>query len=144
MPKYARRADHRHVQDRTRSEDSFGGKTLGSANENWREVMRLRMLAIGAAMVALPLFATTADRTALARVNGDPVSVQDLLDAFTTRHAGHAKFLGGYNEAREFLKILIDERLFIQEGYDIGLDQDETVAKSVDEFEKSKASAALI
>ena len=106
--------------------------------------MRLRMLAIVAAMIALPLSATTPNRTALAKVNGDAVTVQDLLDAFTTRHAGHAKFLGGYNEAHEFLKILIDERLFIHEGYNIGLDQDEDVAKAVDDFEKSKASNALI
>ena len=108
--------------------------------------MRLRMMFMIAALTAaLPLSASTApDTTALAKVNGDPVTVQDLLDAFTTRHAGHAKFLGGYNEAHEFLKILIDERLFIHEGYNIGLDQDESVAKLVDAFEKSKASSALI
>jgi parvulin-like peptidyl-prolyl isomerase len=84
------------------------------------------------------------DNLALARVNGDPVTVRDLLAAFTSRHGGHAKFLGGNAEAREFLNLIIDDRLFLQEAYDIGLDQDAAVSEVVDEFARRKAAEAFV
>ncbi len=80
----------------------------------------------------------------LATVNGDAITVQDLVDQFTKRHGGHAKFLGGDMEARTFLNILIEERLFIQEAYNIGLDQDPRVDEAVTEFERGKTSALLV
>src|SRR6476619_4418482 len=84
------------------------------------------------------------EKTPLAQVNGDPITVHDLLDAFTSRHGGHAKFLGGHAEAREFLNLIIDDRLFLQEAYNLGLDQDETVREVVDDYAKTKASEALV
>ena len=84
------------------------------------------------------------DHAPLAHVNGDTITVHDLLDAFTSRHGGHAKFLGGKAEAREFLNLIIDDRLFLQEAYDIGLDQDETVKQVVDEYTGKKAAEALV
>jgi parvulin-like peptidyl-prolyl isomerase len=99
--------------------------------------------------LALLLAATVAvsappKETVLATVNGDVITVQDLVDQFTKRHGGHAKFLGGEMEARTFLNILIEERLFIQEAYNIGLDQDPKVDEAVAEFERAKASELLI
>jgi parvulin-like peptidyl-prolyl isomerase len=90
------------------------------------------------------LAATSSDATALAKVNGEAITVQNLLDAFTTRHSGHATFLGGKAEAREFLNLLIDDRLFVQEAYNIGLDEDESVRKILDEFAKTQVANALI
>lgn len=82
--------------------------------------------------------------TPLATVNGEPITVQALISTFSERHAGHAKFLGGYGEARSFLKIMVDERLFIQEAYNVGLDRDETVLKLAADREKEKMNAKLI
>lgn len=82
--------------------------------------------------------------TALATVNGESITVQTLVSEFSSRHSGHAKFLGGYGEARSFLRALIDERLFIQEAYNIGLDRDDAVENLVASREREKADARLI
>lgn len=67
-----------------------------------------------------------------------------MIAAFSERHAGHAKFLGGYAEARSFLGIMVEERLFIQEAYNVGLDRDETVQKLVAQREDEKITAKLV
>jgi peptidyl-prolyl cis-trans isomerase C len=85
-----------------------------------------------------------APATPLATVNGEPITVEALVKAFSARHSGHAKFLGGYGEARSFLKMMIDERLFIQEAYNVGLDRDDTVQQLVNDREKAKMNARLI
>jgi len=110
--------------------------------------MKKRFALAALLLAALPLAAAAPakkrDESELAKVNGEGITAQDLLDAFTSRHGGHARFLGGDVEARMFLKILIDERLLMQEAYDIGLDQQPAVIGATEEFEQSKASAALI
>ena len=82
--------------------------------------------------------------TPLAIVNGEPITVHALVSAFSERHAGHAKFLGGYGEARSFLGIMVEERLFIQEAYNVGLDRDESVQRLVAERENEKITAKLV
>ena len=109
-------------------------------------------LALALFPIALPLAATTPaaaaakrpDPTVLATVNGDPVTVQELIDEFSKRHSGHAKFLGGDVEARMFLNVLVNERLFIQEAYNIGLDQDTKVAEAVGVYERERTSTYLV
>ncbi len=99
-------------------------------------------------LASLPLCAATASTPAnvieLAHVNGEAVTSQDLIDAFANRHSGHAKFLGGDREARTFLEILINERLFIQEAFNVGLDQDPAARKKIDAYAAQKAGAELI
>ena len=77
-------------------------------------------------------------------MNGEPVSSREILAVFTDRHSGHAKFLGGEVEARTFLNMIIEDRLLIQEAYNIGLDTDPEVSKIVSEFEATKATKYLI
>src|ERR1043166_5745491 len=93
---------------------------------------------------ANPPQATQPPNTSLATVNGEPITVQAVISAFSERHAGHAKFLGGYGEARSFLRVMIDERLFIQEAYNVGLDRDATAQQLVGDREKEKMNARLI
>lgn len=85
-----------------------------------------------------------AGEVTLATVNGEPLTAKELIDQFSRRHSGHAKFLGGDAEARQFLNALIDQRLFIQEAYDLALDQDPGVAAMVDEFAESKTTELLV
>lgn len=108
---------------------------------------------VGQALLPLLLLTTAAfagtppakpDLTPLAHVNDEIVTIQDMVDQFTARHGGHAKFLGGNGEARSFLNILIDERLLIQEAYEIGLDREPSVVEAVAEFEKIKAANFLV
>jgi len=99
------------------------------------------------AILAALLFATAPPKPnliELAHVNGEAVTAQQLISAFADRHSGHAKFLGGDLEARKFLDILINERLFIQEAFNIGLDDEPEARKKIDQYENEKASAALI
>jgi parvulin-like peptidyl-prolyl isomerase len=80
----------------------------------------------------------------VATVNGDPVTIKDLRSQFKNRHGGHTKFLGGEEELRTFLRISIEDRLLLQEAYEIGLDSDPAVKAQSDAFEDNKAADYLV
>jgi len=80
----------------------------------------------------------------LARVNGEPVTSQDIITLFSDRHSGHAKFLGGNAEAREFLKIVIDDKLLVQEAYEIGLDKDPAILQLASDLERERCQKLLL
>jgi peptidyl-prolyl cis-trans isomerase C len=106
------------------------------------------------ALVAASLLAASPDvptapqpdlsKLALARVNGDPVTVQEVLAVFNDRHSGHSKFLGGDLELRKFLNIVLDDKLLVQEAYEIGLDQDPLVLDTARNTERNRVLATLI
>lgn len=108
-----------------------------------------------AVLAALPLAASTPaqtgkdasevdDRIALATVNDTPVTAREVVALFNKRHAGHAKFLGGEVEARKFLNIVIDDRLLVQEAYDLGIGETAEVRKYVEDFTRSEMSKYFI
>lgn len=70
----------------------------------------------------------------LAVVDGQPVTADDMISTFSSRHSGHSKFLGGESEARRFLNILIEDRLLINEAYNIGLDQEPEAARMIEDY----------
>lgn len=80
----------------------------------------------------------------VATVNGDALTIKDLRSQFKSRHGGHTKFLGGEEELRTFLRIAIEDRLLLQEAYEIGLDADPAVKNDVIAFEDEKASDAFV
>jgi len=93
----------------------------------------------------LPIAARAGNTSpALARVNGEAVTARDVVDLFSDRHSGHAKFLGGNAEAREFLKIIIDDKLLVQEAYEIGLDHDPAIEQLVSDLERTRSEKLLI
>lgn len=107
----------------------------------------MRYFAMAALVIAgsLTANATAAepDKSAdleVAAVNGDPITIRDLRSQFKNRHGGHAKFLGGEEELRTFLGIAIEDRLLLQEAYEIGLDSDPAVKIEADAFEDGKAA----
>jgi len=67
-----------------------------------------------------------------------------VVNLFSDRHSGHAKFLGGNAEAREFLKIVIDDKLLVQEAYELGLDSNPTILQLASELEQKRTEAYLI
>lgn len=83
-------------------------------------------------------------RLTLARVNGGPVTVQEVLAVFNDRHSGHSRFLGGDVELRKFLSIVLDDKLLVQEAYAIGLDQDPLVIATGEKTERNRVVAALV
>jgi parvulin-like peptidyl-prolyl isomerase len=106
-------------------------------------------LLVLAALLALPALAATEpaqseDQLPLAVVNDDPVTVRDVVTLFNKRHAGHARFLGGEVEARRFLNVVIDDRLLVQEAYDLGIDELPEVRKYVDDFANAEISKYFV
>ncbi len=107
------------------------------------------MLLVSAAGVAAPTqqkVAAAADlnKMPIARVNGDPITVQEVLSVFNDRHSGHSKFLGGDVELRKFLSIVLDDRLLVQEAYEIGLDQDPAVVQAAERIERKRIVQTLV
>ena len=80
----------------------------------------------------------------LAKVNDEPITGQELTDAFTKAHGGHAKFLLGESEARQFLDLVIDQRLLIQEAERLDLQNQPDIRKAAAENEERKAADYLV
>jgi peptidyl-prolyl cis-trans isomerase C len=76
----------------------------------------------------------------VAKVNGESVKIKDLRSQFKNRHGGHTKFLGGEEELRTFLRIAIEDRLLLQEAYELGLDEDPLVKGESEAFENGKVA----
>lgn len=102
-------------------------------------ILALALCALGAS-AATEKRADNWDGLQVATVNGDPITIKDLRAQFKDRHGGHAKFLGGEEELRTFLRVAIDDRLLLQEAYEIALDQEPVVKTASDAFENEKLS----
>jgi parvulin-like peptidyl-prolyl isomerase len=80
----------------------------------------------------------------LATVNDQPITGDDLKHEFTKRHGGHAKFLLGESETRQFLDVVIDQTLLSQEAERLDLQNRPDIKKAVSELEDRKATEYLI
>ena len=102
------------------------------------------------ALAVMPLLAAAAPATPpaapleLARVNGESITESQLKAAFVGKHGGHTVFLGGDTETRRFLDIVINERLLVQEAYNLGLDADPAVKPLVDAFRETSSAEHLL
>ncbi len=66
----------------------------------------------------------------LARVNGEPLTVEQMEDSFTSSHQGHGVLLAGRGVVREFLDTVIEKRLLIQEGRRVGAEEQPEIQKA--------------
>src|SRR6185369_4306466 len=105
--------------------------------------MKTRII-LASALLSLPWSARAGTSFTLAKVNGEAVTSQDVVNLFSDRHSGHAKFLGGNAEAREFMKIVIDDKLLVQEAYELGLDQNATILQLASQLEQKRTEEYLI
>jgi parvulin-like peptidyl-prolyl isomerase len=103
----------------------------------------LSALLLLAALAVAPPAVLAADLV-LARVDGEPVTASEVDVEFTARHAGHAKFMGGPKEIREFLDKVIDRRLLLQEAYRLGLDEVSAVRERVTAYAENRSVQELI
>ena len=106
-------------------------------------LMFLALLAAGAEASTAPPVVSAAT-IELARVNGEVITDADVKAAFVGKHGGHTVFLGGDTEIRRFLDIVINERLLVQEAYNLGLDSDPEVKPAVDQLRARLAAEQLI
>jgi parvulin-like peptidyl-prolyl isomerase len=89
-------------------------------------------------LLAASLAAGCASTTYLAEVNDQKITGQELKDEFTKRHGGHTKFLMGASETRQFLNVVIDQDLMIQEAYRLELENTPEIKTLVGEYEDKK------
>jgi parvulin-like peptidyl-prolyl isomerase len=80
----------------------------------------------------------------LATVNDQPITGEDLKREFTRLHGGHGRFLLGESETRQFLGIVIDQTLLIQESERLDLQNQPDIKKAVAEFEERQAKEYLV
>ncbi|MBK5260459.1 MAG: peptidyl-prolyl cis-trans isomerase [Thermoanaerobaculia bacterium] len=106
------------------------------------------LITVGALLVAAAVHGASTPSAAapieLALVNGESITDSDLKRAFVGKHGGHTTFLGGDLETRRFLDIVINERLLIQEAYNLGLDSDPLVKPQVDVMRNERSSQFLL
>ena len=103
-----------------------------------------RSLALLLVAVAAPFVAGCASSNYLAKVNDETITGEDLKEEFTRRHGGHGKFLLGESEVRQFLNIVVDQRLLIQEAERLDLQNQQDIRKAVAEYEERKAAEYLV
>lgn len=114
--------------------------------------MKKRMRTTAAVVCSMLFFAACASSPApaptgvgpLAVINGEVLTVEELRDGFVKRHGGHTKFLGGESELRKFIEIIVDQRLLVQEAYNLGLDELADIRKATDEYAEKKAFEHLL
>ncbi len=80
----------------------------------------------------------------IARVNGETITVADMRSAFSRRHSGHLALLNTQFDKRWYLDSMIDNVLLIQEGYRLGLQNDEGLRRRTAEFAAAKAVELLL
>lgn len=80
----------------------------------------------------------------LAKVNDATITGADVQEEFTRRHGGHKKFLAGTREVTEFLNIMIDWRLLVQESYRLDLESQPEIKKSVEDYSARKSAEYLV
>jgi parvulin-like peptidyl-prolyl isomerase len=97
-------------------------------------------LRIAPLLASTVLLAGCASASYLARVNDREITGAELNQEFVRRHGGHQKFLGGVSETHQFLDVVIDQDLLIQEAYRLELEDIPAIQGAVKEFEDRKAS----
>ncbi len=101
-------------------------------------------VALAALLVVLPGVAAGAGQEPLARVDGRPITAEDLERDFAARHGGHLAFLSGEQEIRRALDGLIDRFLLLDEAERLELDTRPEVAGAGDELASRLALEHLL
>jgi peptidyl-prolyl cis-trans isomerase C len=104
----------------------------------------LRAAATAAALALAACAHTPVSEMVLARVNGEPVTVAELNEAFDSSHRGHGVLLAGQGAVREFLDQVIDRRLLIQEGRRIGAEEDPALQKARAALKAKRAAEGFL
>jgi len=80
----------------------------------------------------------------LAKVNDQEITGSELQQEFVRLHGGHAKFLGGEPETRQFLNLVIDQDLLIQEAHRLDLGDIPAIQAAVKEYQDRKLSEYFV
>jgi peptidyl-prolyl cis-trans isomerase C len=102
-----------------------------------RTVLAGMLLVVGAGCA-------TTSTSYLARVNDETITGKDLRQEFARSHSGLEKILGDDKEVRKYVTRLADRRLFVQEGYRMGLQDAADVRDEVGRFRTQKMIEAYL
>jgi len=92
-----------------------------------------RWIATGFLFCGLSLLTpVAAESVVLARIDGVPITLDDLKEDFQRRHQGHMSILADEEVVRDFLKAAVKRRLFIAEGRRMELQHDADIVERVD------------
>jgi peptidyl-prolyl cis-trans isomerase C len=105
-----------------------------------RSGQSIKQLSSVAVLASSFLFSGCASTSYLAKVNDEKITGPELKQEFIRRHGGHQKFLLGVSETRQFLDVVIDQDLLIQEGYRLDLENIPEVRNLVSEYAGRKAT----
>lgn len=122
-------------------EDLFADRRAPGLSRSFVKRLALTGIPVLAALVAA---GGCASSSYLAKVNDETITGKTLTQEFTRRHGGHGKFLLGESEARQFLSLVIDQRLLVQEAGRLDLQNQPDIKKAVAEYEERKASDYFI
>lgn len=79
------------------------------------------------------------DDIVLARVNDEPLTLQQALDHFLSSHMGHGTLVQGEAAVRELAGRVVEKRVFLQEAEALGLTQDEQLLALAKEYRTKQA-----
>lgn len=105
------------------------------------------MVLIGFLAAGLPALHTAgawAGDIRLAKVNGETITLERLLEDFRARHGGHLSLLVGEEPLRQFLESEVDDLLMVQEGRRLEIDRRPQVVEEVASLKRRKAMEALL
>jgi parvulin-like peptidyl-prolyl isomerase len=88
--------------------------------------------------------ATGGKELLLAKVNGERITLDRLVEEFRARHGGHMSLLTREELVRRFLESSIDEHLLVQEGKRLDVDLDPRVTEGVRILERRGRLDALL
>jgi parvulin-like peptidyl-prolyl isomerase len=100
----------------------------------------MKNLVAGTTLALSLLAAGCASNSYLAEVNDRKITGPELKDEFVKRHGGHTKFLLGVSETRQFLDVVIDQDLLIQEAYRLELENTPDIKTLVADYEDRKST----
>ncbi len=70
----------------------------------------------------------------IARVDGEPLTFENAMDAFLPSHTGHGILVRGEQAIRELAGRIVERRLFLQEAMTLGVHEDPEVLLAVEEY----------
>jgi parvulin-like peptidyl-prolyl isomerase len=87
----------------------------------------MRSMKLLTPLAALALLAGCASTRYLAKVNDDEIRGEELLRVFGSQHSSMESAMGDERDLAKFLGKVVDRRLFVQEAYRIGLQENPAV-----------------
>ncbi len=76
----------------------------------------------------------------IARVDDQPLTLQEALDTFISSHTGHGQLVRGEPAVRQLAARIVEQRVFLNEAISLGLPKDPAVLDSVKSFRHNTAA----